>query len=410
MDLAFLSSINDINNILMRLLLTPNVGIKTALNLLQNLNPYNQQFIFTNPKKIFPNLRKEQEIQLTTTPLSLSKYIEQHNLWLQKNGHNFIPIFSPDYPSSLFSLYDPPLAIYVKSKHQFLWENNNKISIVGSRKATPLGLKIAHDFSAELTKNNVIVISGLADGVDASAHEGALKYGKTIAIIGTGIDIIYPKKNTKLAQDILEADGYIISEFLLGTQPKPINFPLRNRIIAALCCGVVVVEASLKSGSLITARLANEIGRDVFAVPSSIYSPNSTGCHSLIKEGACLIETVDDILHQINLPIMINNSKKSNSINNISNKKNRSDKQILINNTLEIETEFNNSKLTTTQNKIINLIKINYDGLHIDKIAEQINIGINEIQAEIFILELEEWIIYTDGGYYQFNHNKKNYD
>jgi len=203
----------------------------------------------------------------------------------------------PDYPRALKEIHDPPMLLYVKGKD--IPRNLTHIAIVGSRNPTSYGIKVAEKIGQGLARRKFGVVSGMARGIDSAAHWGCLSgRGFTLAIMGTGIDTIYPGSNTKLFQHIAEK-GAVISEFPLGTPPEPKNFPIRNRIISGLSRGVVVVEATKKSGSLITASLALEQGREVLAVPGSVNSFKSTGCHYLIKQGAGLVENSDDVLDEL---------------------------------------------------------------------------------------------------------------
>lgn len=202
-----------------------------------------------------------------------------------------------NYPASLLNIYDPPPVIY--SLGELMPDDGRAVAIVGARNPSSYGLEITENFSYSLAKAGVTVISGMARGIDTAAHRGALKAGgRTIAVLGCGLDTIYPPENRKLFVDI-QKSGAIISEFPLGTSPNPGNFPRRNRIISGLSFGVVVVEASLKSGSLITARHALDQGREVYAIPGNVNSPGSKGTNSLIKEGAKLVERPEEVLEDI---------------------------------------------------------------------------------------------------------------
>jgi DNA processing protein len=204
------------------------------------------------------------------------------------------------YPPQLLEISDPPTLLYVRGDPALLLRP--ALAIVGSRNATPQGLKTTEDFARALAASGLTIVSGLALGIDAAAHRGALLAGKTagstVAVIGTGADRLYPARNQELARNIGER-GVIVSEFPLGTPAVAANFPRRNRIISGLARGVLVVEAAPESGSLITARLAGEQGREVFAIPGSIHSPLSRGCHRLIKQGAKLVESAQDILEEL---------------------------------------------------------------------------------------------------------------
>ena len=218
-------------------------------------------------------------------------------VWLADPGHHLIGWDSPDYPSLLREIPGAPAALFVDGAPDLLWMP--QIAIVGSRSASENGLAITRRFSRALAAAGFVITSGMADGIDAAAHRAALEVDcPTLAVLGTGPDLVYPRKHRGLAADI-SAHGALISEFPPGTPGKAEHFPRRNRIISGLALGTLVVEASLKSGSLITARYATEQGREVFAIPGSINSPVSRGCHQLIREGARLTETVDEIISEL---------------------------------------------------------------------------------------------------------------
>jgi DNA processing protein len=222
--------------------------------------------------------------------------------WLGEPGHSLVAWDDADYPRALLEIGDPPPVFYCLGERRLL--NATSLAIVGSRNATPQGCNDAEAFAAALSAAGITIISGLALGIDAAAHRAALRHdGSSVAVVGTGPDRVYPARNRKLAHE-LAAHGAIISEFAPGTPPLPGNFPRRNRLISGLARGVLVVEATVSSGSLITARLAGEQGRDVFALPGSIHSPFSKGCHKLIRDGAKLVETAQDILDELKLPVI----------------------------------------------------------------------------------------------------------
>jgi len=219
--------------------------------------------------------------------------------WLAsgEEPRDVIALGDPRYPALLVDSPDPPLLLYARGRIELL--ERPALAIVGSRNATPQGLDNARAFAAHLGGAGWVVVSGLALGIDGAAHEGALASGGgTIAVVGTGLDVIYPLRHRALTGKIA-ARGLILSEFAIGTPALAENFPVRNRIIAALARGTLVVEAAVQSGSLITARLALEAGRDVFAIPGSIHSPQSRGCHALIKQGAKLVDCADDIVDEL---------------------------------------------------------------------------------------------------------------
>lgn len=203
----------------------------------------------------------------------------------------------PEYPPLLKEIFDPPLALHFRGDASLLAKPS--VAIVGSRRASPYALNAARALGSQLAKTGLAIVSGLARGVDAAAHQAALESGaKTIAVLGTGIDVIYPRTHARLFRDI-ESEGVIVSEFPPGTPPRRENFPIRNRVISGLTHGTVVVEATSRSGSLITARMAAEQGREVFAVPGSIFSAGSEGAHRLIQYGAKLVHDVNDILDEL---------------------------------------------------------------------------------------------------------------
>jgi len=217
--------------------------------------------------------------------------------WLKDASNHIVTLSDEDYPQALLNIPDPPLLLYVKGRLDLL--NQPAIGVIGSRNATAQGKQNAEAFSRAMSDAGLCVISGLAHGIDAAAHRGALAgQGSSIGVIGTGLDKVYPAAHRELAH-AMAAQGALISEFPLGTPPLAANFPRRNRIISGLSLGCLIVEAGLQSGSLITARLALEQGREVFAIPGSIHSPQSRGCHALIKQGAKLVETAQDVLDEI---------------------------------------------------------------------------------------------------------------
>ena len=217
--------------------------------------------------------------------------------WAAEDSHHIVTLADPDYPPALLGIADPPVLLYVRGDPALL--SRPSLAIVGSRNATPQGRRTAADFARTLAEAGLAIVSGLALGIDAAAHRGALDAGgATIAVIGTGADRLYPARNRDLALEIA-GSGAIVSEFPLGTPAVAHNFPRRNRIISGLARGVLVVEAAPESGSLITARLAGEQGREVFAIPGSIHSPLARGCHRLIRDGAKLVETARDVLEEL---------------------------------------------------------------------------------------------------------------
>lgn len=236
-----------------------------------------------------------------------NRVLENHLEYLEKNGINFITIEDEEYPKALKEIYDYPISLYIKGNVELLKEKC--IAVVGCREVSNYGIKASKYFAYNLARNNICIVSGLAKGVDSFAHIGALSgwksknniqnknnVARTIAVLGNGLDSIYPKENKELANMILEHGGAIISEYPLGTKPEKMNFPARNRIVSGLSLGTLVIEAKEKSGTLITVDFALEQGRDVFVVPGNINSLNSVGTNRLIKEGAQLVNCYEDIL------------------------------------------------------------------------------------------------------------------
>jgi len=220
--------------------------------------------------------------------------------WAAAPGNALLTLADADYPRALLDTADPPCVLYLKGRRELL--NRPMLAVVGSRNGTAQGERDAEAFARALGDAGLTVVSGLAAGIDAAAHRGGLAtHSGTVAVIGTGADRLYPARNAALGREIAER-GALISEFPLGTPALAANFPRRNRIIAGLALGCLVVEAAPKSGSLITARLAGDLGRDVFAVPGSIHSPQSHGCHQLIRQGAKLVEAASDILEELRWP------------------------------------------------------------------------------------------------------------
>lgn len=225
--------------------------------------------------------------------------LERTLTWLAAAGHALVAWDDADYPAALLALADSPPAFYFIGRRELLLRP--AIAVVGSRNATPEGVGHAEAFATALSAAGLTIVSGLSAGIDAAAHRGGLAAaGSSVAVVGTGLDRIYPPGNRPLAER-LASEGGLLSEFALGTAPLAANFPRRNRLISGLCRGVLVVEATLTSGAVATARLAAAQGREVFAIPGSIHSPFSKGGHRLIKDGAKLVETVDDVLDELRL-------------------------------------------------------------------------------------------------------------
>jgi len=269
-----------------------NIGFKNLIDAFGS--PENVFKASTDTLKVIPGIGKK-------TALKIKKFndwqrVDKEYELADKSNVSLITANSPLFPKNLLNIYDFPPLLYVKGT---LRKNDINIAVVGSRMASTYGKFSTERFCRELALQGITIVSGMARGIDSAAHRGALTgKGKTIAVLGCGIDVVYPPENRKLFEEISE-NGAVITEFPFTTLPDGPNFPARNRIISGISLGVVVVEAGEKSGSLITARLALEQGREVFAVPGSIDSPGSRGTHKLIREGAKLIENIHDILEEI---------------------------------------------------------------------------------------------------------------
>jgi DNA processing protein len=273
----------------------PNIGPRIFLRWLEQFSDIQSLFQASNDEL---HEKGFNEVQQNILQQADWRQVEQDLKWAEAEGHHIIHLQHEDYPALLREISDPPLVLFVKGNKQALVAK--QLAIVGARNATPAGLKNAEDFAAHLTQAGYAITSGLALGVDGASHRGALAAnGITIGVCGTGLNYIYPYSHRTLAKNMLQQDGAIISEFPLAVSPRAENFPRRNRVIAGMSQGVLVVEAALKSGSLITARHALEQGREVFAIPGSIHNFLARGCHHLIRQGAKLVETCEDILEEL---------------------------------------------------------------------------------------------------------------
>jgi DNA processing protein len=270
------------------------IGPRTGLKLLEAFGSIEGVFN-ADPAALAGHLNAAQARALQA-PASgeLERLIEATLRWRERPGHHVLALGEPGYPDLLANIPDPPLLLYIKGRVELL--ESPMLAIVGSRNASVQGKANAQAFAESLSGAGLCIVSGLALGIDAAAHEGALRGpGSTVAVVGTGPDLIYPARNRALCERI-GSEGSIVSEYPIGTPPLPGNFPKRNRIISGLAAGVLVVEAAAQSGSLITARQAAEQGREVFAIPGSIHAALAKGCHLLIREGAKLVDTAADVL------------------------------------------------------------------------------------------------------------------
>lgn len=284
----------------LRLALTPGVGNETARRLLSAFG-LPESVWAQSPSAWDSVVGARVARQMQVVPASLEPALDRLQDWLAEDQrHHLVTLGDDRYPAPLLQTADPPLMLYVQGQVELL-NHPRLLAMVGSRNPTPQGEGNARDFARSLAQADVCIVSGLALGIDGAAHTGALEGGgSTVAVVGTGLDTVYPKRHEALARRIA-AQGALVSEYPLGTPPRAENFPQRNRIIAGLSQGTLVVEAAVRSGSLITARLAAEQGREVFAIPGSIHAPQSRGCHALIRQGAKLVESAQDILEDLRL-------------------------------------------------------------------------------------------------------------
>ena len=294
----------------LRLLQTPGIGPETARQLLAAFGP--PQTIWAQSPAAWKGVVGPRTAQaMASEPAGWAVLLETTWAWLQDSpkDRTIVTLGEPDYPAALLQTADPPCLLYATGRIDQLTRLHQTpaLAVVGSRNPTPQGRLNAQAFAENLARAGLTIVSGLALGVDGAAHEGALAGAAssnalaTVAVVGTGLDRVYPKQHLSLARRIAQ-HGLILSEYPLGTPPLAENFPRRNRIISGLAQGTLVVEAALASGSLITARQALEQGREVFAIPGSIHSPQSKGCHALIRQGAKLVESAQDVLEELRVP------------------------------------------------------------------------------------------------------------
>ena len=357
-----------------RLLETPGVGRATARRLLAACG--SPEGVFDTPAAALQRLVGPDRAQaLAALPPDFASRLETAAGWLAGAAdRRVLTLADPAYPPLLLQTADPPLLLYVQGDPARLAQR--AVAVVGSRHATPQGLANARAFGAALSEQGLVVVSGLAQGIDAAAHEGALSGAAgTLAVVGTGLDRVYPARHRSLAHRIA-AHGALLSEFAPGTPPLPENFPQRNRLIAGLSLGTLVVEAALQSGSLITARLAAEAGREVFAIPGSIHAPQAKGCHALLKQGAKLVETAQDILEELGP---------------------RSARQA----TLPLQTATDAPGATSDPL----LEALGQDPVTLDALMGRTGLPAAELMARLMTLELQDQVARLPGGLYQRLYN-----
>lgn len=349
------------------LLRTPGVGSRTFFRLLEaSVDP---EAVFQASHQTLKSFGlKERSIAYIRSP-DWSR-VEEDLCWAEQPENTIVTLRDQRYPTLLSKITDPPPVLFIKGNAGLL--SKPQIAIVGSRNPTDSGFRTAVEFASALSHSDFVVTSGMALGIDAASHQGALRYnGQTIAIMGTGLDRVYPASHQNLAHEIA-AKGALVSEFPLGTPPKPGHFPRRNRIISGLSMGLLVVEAAIQSGSLITARLALEQNREVFAIPGSIHNPLARGCNALIKEGAKLVETCDDILQELGHFIGMFKSEE-----NLTDTK---------------------PKLEPIQEKLLKCI--DFAPTSIDTLVDKMSVNVETISSLLLILELQGYISSVAGGCY----------
>jgi DNA processing protein len=329
---------------------------------------------FGSPSEIYRKKFKElRAVVSEKIALEIGQGVDETGLqdtltWLAQANNHLVTLADADYPKALLEIADPPPLLYAKGNLALL--NKLSIAIVGSRNASVQGEKNAEAFAQGLAEHGLCIVSGLALGIDGAAHRGALKAkGDTIAVVGTGLDMVYPAQHRDLAHQIASS-GLIISEFPLGTLSKPQNFPRRNRLISGLSLGCLVVEANLKSGSQITARLSAEQGREVFAIPGSIHSPLAKGCHQLIKQGAKLVDSLQDIVEELNL-----------------NK--------------AVSAPLAEEKSAINQDQQTLLDAMAYEAVSIETLVQLTGLTVSTLSSMLTLLELEGRITGLAGGQYQ---------
>ena len=307
--------------------------------------------------------------------------MDQWRRWLDRPGRRLITRESADYPSMLKELPDPPLALWIEGAHNELL-NNPQLAMVGSRKPTTNGRETAQRFARYLSERGLTIVSGLATGIDGASHRGGLQgCGSTVAVLGSGPDVLFPRSHARLAAEII-AGGLIVSEYPPGTPPLAAHFPQRNRIIAGMSVGTLVVEAARRSGSLITARLAGNYGREVFAIPGSIHNPMTKGCHRLIRDGAKLVEEAADVL--VELPPLLQLAIESEAP--------PAD--------VRPETPVESAPLAGQPGYTELLAALGYDPCGISDLARRTGLTAAELSSMLLLLEMEGLIEALPGGRY----------
>lgn len=377
----------------LRLSLEPGVTPSIRYPLLSALGLPEQIFALGAPA-LARHVPQQLAIQLAAdAPEDIQRQIDLTLEWVAHPGRHILTLADPDYPQNLLTIADPPLLLYVNGDPARL--SLPALAVVGARNATPGGCENAKAFSQYLAGQGWCVVSGLAQGIDAAAHEGALQAGPagagTVAIMGTGIDRVYPARHRELAHRIAD-QGALVSELPLGMGALPHHFPLRNRIVAGLARGVLVVEAARQSGSLITARLAGESGREVFAIPGSIHSPLSRGCHALIRQGAKLVETAQDIADELGAAQRPSADEAPRTRTRSKSADTQESKPAPTSVATAADAVLPDTPLTRA---------LGYDPLHLDVLQARTGLDIPTLTSELLELELAGHIARLDGGRFQ---------
>lgn len=368
----------------LRLLHTPGLGAARCNKLISTFGDIHSIF----------NANSTQLTQAGIPQSSISALLDEEEnsavtaavAWQSEDNNHILTIDQATYPERLRQIARPPAVLFVKGNVDIL--NDPQLAMVGSRNPSQGGSDNAFQFAKHLSASGLLITSGLALGVDGDSHRGAIAAtAPTIAVVATGLDRVYPARHKPLVQDILKNNGVIVSEFPLGTSPKAELFPARNRIIAGLSLGTLVVEAAVRSGSLITARLAQESGREVFAIPGSIHNPMSKGCHALIKQGAKLVESANDILEELAPQLKEALIAYPHSTPNIPEPLAPSPKSL--------------SPESQNQEQQVLLDAMGYDPISIDQLADNTDFTTAELSSMLLILELEGHISSEAGGRYQ---------
>lgn len=364
------------------LLLTPGVGAGRARRLVEHLGELGRLFTasLTELEAFGLPAAAAQGIALGK---SLERAAEEYD-HAREFGASVVVPGDAQYPKRLLEIYDPPLALYVKGDAEVI--DKQGISVVGTRHPTPYGVSMAERLACDLAAHGLIIFSGMARGIDTAAHRGALNaHGRTVAIWGTGIDVVYPKENQKITDQILAFGGAVITEFPLGTFPAPQNFPVRNRIISGISLGVLVIEAAEYSGTRVTARCALEQGREVFAVPGNVTNKNSWGPNTLIKQGAALVATWEDVWEELPADVRLSLTPPEQPASAEQGK----------------ASLFQGAELPPHEKRVLSLLHVD-ESMHIDQIVERLNahLSSSEIFEALFELELSGRIRALPGKYY----------